>query len=127
MSLPGKEQALDAFFNRFGTFYEVDSVPGGILAPTFPYGTYEVVTDSWGGEVAITANWWERSSSWTAANAKAAEIAAAISRGGVIVRCDGGAMWIKPGSPFVRSMGDEADAMLKRKIFNLTIEYITEV
>ena len=36
-------------------------------------------------------------------------------------------MWIKPASPFVRSMGDDSDDMIKRKVFNFTIEYITEV
>ena len=127
MSLPSKEEALDAFFNRFGTFYEVDSVPGGEHKPAFPYGTFEVAVDSFGTEVAISANWWERSSSWVSADAKANEIEHAVGRGGQIVRCDGGAMWIKPASPFVRSTGDDADAMLKRKIFNFSIEFLTEV
>lgn len=122
-----KQQALNAFFNRFGTFYEVNAVPGGTNRPAFPYGTFEVAEDSWGGEVAISASWWERSSRWAAAEIKANEIAAAVGRGGVIIHCDGGGMWIKPGTPFIRNMGDEADSALKRKIFNFSIEYVTEV
>ena len=55
------------------------------------------------------------------------EVAKFVSRGGKIFPCDDGGMWIKPASPFVRSMGDDSDDMIKRKVFNLTIEYITEV
>lgn len=127
MSRPTKEQAIDAFFNRFGAFYESGSVPDGENKPSFPYGTYELAADSFGSEVAISVSWWERSSSWTAANAKAREIAAAVTRGGVMLPCVGGGLWIKRGTPFERSMGDEADIMLKRKLFNFTIEFITEV
>lgn len=121
-----KQQAINAFFNRFGTFYEINAVPGGTNRPAFPYGTFEFASDSWGGMVAISANWWERSSSWEAAAAKTREIERAVSRGGCIIPCEGGAIRIEAGVPFARNMGDEADPALKRILFNFNLEYLTE-
>ena len=123
-----KEQVLQEFFSGFGlTAFQEDAVPTGGDKPQFPYITYEVATDSFGVEVPLSACAWYRSTSWSAANAKAREVAKFISRGGKIFPCDDGGMWIKPASPFVRSMGDDSDDMIKRKVFNFTIEYITEV
>jgi hypothetical protein len=121
-----KEEALHTFFSQFGTVYQEDSVPAGEHAPAFPFGTYELATDSFNNEVPVSFNWWTRSSSWSTANAKAREIAETIGRGGAVLRCDGGAVWIKRGTPFARSMGDESDSMIKRKILNLTLEFLTE-
>ena len=39
--------------------------------------------------------------------------------------CDGGAIWIKRGEPFAQNMGDQNDDMIRRKIINLSVEYLT--
>lgn len=123
-----KEQALQAFYSGFGlTAYQEDAVPTGADRPEYPYITYEVATDSFGTELPLSMSVWYRSTSWNAANAKAREIADAVTRGGRMIPCDGGGFWLKPASPFIRSMGDETDNMIKRKVFNFLIEYITEV
>lgn len=123
-----KAAALYAFWSGFGlTAYEETSVPTGQDAPAFPYITYQVVTDGFGGDVALTASVWYRSESWLEANAKAEEIGAYIGRGGRVIPCDGGAIWLKRGQPFAQSMSDDADNMIRRKYINITAEFLTAV
>lgn len=123
-----KAAALYNFWSGFGLpAYEETSVPTGDDAPDFPYITYQVVTDSFGGDIALTASVWYRSESWLQINAKTEEIAGHIGRGGRVIPCDGGAIWLKRGQPFAQSMGDEADDMIRRKYINLTAEFLTAV
>ena len=118
-----KAAAIYQFWNGFGlTAYEENTVPDDA---TFPYITYQLVTDSFDSEVAATASIWYRSESWTAINAKMEEISQTISRGGKIISCDGGAIWLKRGQPFAQSMGDESDGLIKRKYLNITAEFMT--
>ena len=118
-----KAAAIYQFWNSFGlTAYEENSVPD---EATFPYITYQLVTDSFGREIMLTASLWYRSESWTAINAKTEEISQKISRGGKIISCDGGAIWLKRGQPFAQNMGDESDDLIKRKYLNVTAEFIT--
>ena len=92
----------------------------------FPYLTYELTTgDFMDGEVSIAVNLWYRGDSEAEPNAKAREIAKCITSGGKIIAFDGGAAWIKKGSPFCQSMGDTADDKIKRRFINLTVEFIT--
>lgn len=118
-----KAAAIHSFWSSFGLpAYEENAVPQDV---EFPYLTYTVVTDSFGVQTALTANLWYRSSSWTAINAKTEEISTAISRGGIILPCDGGAVWLQRGSPFAQSLGGEADELIKRKYINITAEFFT--
>lgn len=118
-----KAAAIYQFWNSFGlTAYEENTVP---TDAAFPYLTYQLITDSFGGEVQTAASLWYRSESWTAANAKAEEISAYIGRGGKIIRCNNGCIWIKRGTPFAQNMGDDSDSLIKRKYLNLSIEYFT--
>ena len=118
-----KASAIYQFWNIFGlTAYEENTVPDDA---TFPYITYQLVTDSFGREIMLTASIWYRSESWTAINAKTEEISQKISRGGKIISCDGGAIWLKRGQPFSQNMGDESDDLIKRKYLNVTAEFIT--
>ena len=118
-----KAAAIYQFWNSFGlTAYEENSVPDDA---DFPYITYQLVTDSFGREIPLTASLWYRSESWTAINAKTEEISQKISRGGKIISCDGGAIWLKRGQPFSQNMGDESDDLIKRKYLNVTAEFIT--
>ena len=118
-----KAAAIYQFWNSFGlTAYEESSVPDDAA---FPYITYQLVTDSFDREIPLTASLWYRSESWTAINAKTEEISQKISRGGKIIPCDGGAIWLKRGQPFAQNVGDESDNIIKRKYLNLTVEYLT--
>ena len=118
-----KAATIYQFWNSFGlTAYEENSVPDDA---TFPYITYQLVTDSFEREIPLAASIWYISESWTAINAKAEEISQKISRGGKIIPCDGGAIWLKRGQPFAQSMGDESDDLIKRKYLNITAEFMT--
>ena len=118
-----KAAAIYQFWSGFGlTFYEENTVPSDA---GFPYGTYQLVTDSFDREVAATASLWYRGESWTDINAKTEEIARFIGGGGCLIDCDGGRIWIKRGQPFAQNMGDESDDLIKRKYLNLTFEFFT--
>ena len=118
-----KAAAIYQFWSGFGlTAYEENTVPHDA---TFPYITYQLVTDSFDREIALTASLWYRSESWTAINAKTEEISQKISRGGKIISCDDGAIWLKRGQPFAQNMGDESDNLIKRKYLNITAEFLT--
>ena len=118
-----KAAAIYQFWNSFGlTAYEENSVPD---EAQFPYITYQLVTDSFDREIPLTASIWYRSESWAGINAKTDEISQKISRGGKIIPCDGGAIWLKRGQPFAQSMGDESDNLIKRKYLNITAEFMT--
>ena len=118
-----KAAAIYQFWNSFGlTAYDENSVPDDA---SFPYITYQLVTDSFDREIPLTASIWYRSESWSGINAKADEISKKISRGGKIIPCDGGAIWLKRGQPFAQSMGDESDDLIKRKYLNITAEFMT--
>ena len=118
-----KAAAIYQFWSSFGlTAYEENTVP---TDAAFPYITYQLVTDSFDREVSATASLWYRSESCTAINAKTEEISQKISRGGKIISCDGGAIWLKRGQPFAQNMGDESDNLIKRKYLNITAEFMT--
>ena len=118
-----KAAAIYQFWSGFGlTAYEENTVPDDAK---FPYITYQLVTDGFDREIPLTASLWYRGESWTAINAKTEEISQKISRGGKIISCDGGAIWLKRGQPFAQNMGDESDDLIKRKYLNITAEFIT--
>lgn len=118
-----KEAALQAFFERFLPSYAASAVPNDV---EFPHLTYEPITSAWEeGEVGITVNLWYYTTSEAAPNAKARELSAAIGMGGVQVLCDGGAIWLKRGSPWCQSLKDDADSTIKRRYLNVTAEYLT--
>ena len=117
-----KAAAIYNFWNSFLTAYEENSVP---TDATFPYITYQLVTDSLDNDVQMTASIWYRSSSWVVINAKVEEISKTISQGGKILNCDNGKIWLKRGTPFAQNMGDDTDNLIKRKYLNITAEFFT--
>lgn len=122
-----KEDALHYFMSHLGlTAYQENAVPTGEYRPAYPYLTYEVATGSWDEPIPLSVSLWYRSTSWTAANTMAQHVSDSISRGGVTVPCDGGMLWITRGSPFARSMGDDSDDQVKRKLLNIMVEYLME-
>lgn len=121
-----KAAALYNFFAGFGlSAYEENSVYSLEKAPTFPYITYEVQTDSFeGDDIPLSFSLWYRSTSWVAINAKSEEISKAIGHG-VVLECDGGYILIHRGHPFAMNMGDDSDDMIKRISHNFTVRYYT--
>ena len=118
-----KAAAIYQFWNSFGlTAYEENTVPDDA---SFPYIAYQLVTDSFDREIPLTASIWYRSESWAGINAKTEEISQKISRGGKIIPCDGGVIWLKRGQPFAQSMSDESDDLIKRKYLNIIAEFMT--
>ncbi|MDE6454518.1 MAG: hypothetical protein K2L38_01095 [Dysosmobacter sp.] len=104
--------------------YTATSVPNDV---TFPYLTYELITSAWGGEpVGLTVNLWFYTTSEAVPNAKAEELSEAIGLGGKILRCDGGYIWLKRGSPWCQSLSDETRPSIKRRYINVTAEYLTK-
>ena len=121
-----KAATIYEFWHSFGLkAFEENTVPTGEDAPKFPYITYQLVTDSLGNEVAMSASIWYRGTSWIEANAKTDEISRAIGLGGKVLNCDGGKIWLKRGTPFAQNMSDESDNLIKRKYLNITAEYLT--
>lgn len=120
-----KEAALHKFFNSFGIpFFPSSSVPDDAI---FPWGTYELITSAWdGGEVGLTVNLWYYTTDEAPPNAKARELSEVIGRGGKMLKCDGGYIWLKRGSPWCQSLSDETDKIIKRRYINVTAEYLTE-
>lgn len=118
------EAVLHTFFSRFGlTAYEENSVPDNAV---LPYITYQVIVDDWGGYSKIlTASLWYRDSSWVAINAKARQIADYIGYGGIHAGNGDGWLWIKKASPWAQNMVEPSDAMIKRKLLNFEIDYMT--
>ena len=118
-----KAAAIYNFWNSFDIpAYEENSVP---TDATFPYITYQLVTDSLDNDVQMTASVWYRRTSWAEINAKAEEISQTIGRGGKILKCDNGRIWLKRGTPFAQNMGDDTDNLIKRKYLNITAEFFT--
>ena len=117
-----KAAALNKFFTRFGmTAYPTSAVPEDVI---FPYLTYEVATgDIHSGDITIVVNLWFYTQSEKIPNDKVEQIAEAIGLGGITIPYDGGAIWIKKGSPFSQSLNDENNNTVKRRLINLTIEY----
>lgn len=121
-----KNAALHEFITQFGLpAYPSASVPtSGEERPDFPYITYDIPVSSDMDSVYGTISLWYRTESWLGINAKTDEISRIIGTG-IYVECDDGAMIIAKGNSFAQSMGDDNDNMIKRKILNITIDYIT--
>lgn len=124
-----KDKALHAFFSSFGIpAYVNTNVTNeqGEEDIIFPYLTYEYSASSFGdGEISLTVNLWYYTESEAIPNAKAQEMADVIGRGGKVIPCDGGAIWIKRGSPWCQSLRDDTDPVIKRRYINITAEYLT--
>ena len=119
-----KEQALYQFFNSFGIVgYRNTSVPDDVK---FPFLTYDVPISSFEEDpVSITLNLYYYTDSEATPDAKAEEIRNAIGMGGKLLNCDGGAIWLKWGTPWCQSLVDETNRNIKRRYINITAEYLT--
>lgn len=119
------EAAIYGFLNGFSIpAYASASVPD---QAQFPYITYDLVLGEWGQpEVNMPVNVWYRTESEAQPNAKVREIGERIGMGGVLLHCDGGALWLKKGSPWAQAVTVEGeDEKVKRRYVNINIEYLT--
>jgi len=115
-------QTLHSFLSGFSLpAYDRATVPDDAPLPRL---TYTVVYSNFDEPVAISADLWYYSTSWTEITEKAAEINAAIGQGGECLPCDGGYLWIKRGNPFAQRMSDENDG-IRRIYINIELEYFT--
>ncbi len=119
-----KEQALYKFFNSFDIVgYRNTSVPDDVI---FPYLTFDAPISSLEEDpVSITLHLYYYTDSEAEPDAKAEEIRQAIGMGGVLLNCDGGAIWLKWGVPWCQSLVDETNRNIKRRYINITAEYLT--
>lgn len=118
-----KGAALQAFFETILPAYAASAVPDDVV---FPYLTYELITSAWeGGEVGLTVNLWFYTTSEATPNAKAQELSEAIGYGGKLLKCDGGYIWLKRGSPWCQNLSDDTDPRIKRRYINVIAEYLT--
>lgn len=118
-----KEAVLAQFFGSFAVnAYEETNVPKDEDAG-YPRLTYSAVIGEPMQDTAIQCSLWYYSEALVDINAKTEEIRRRIGRGGVILPCDGGAIWLKRGEPFAQNMSDEND-MIRRKYINIVAQYI---
>ena len=119
-----KEQALHKFFNKFDIAgYRNTSVPDDAV---LPYLTYTCpVSSILEDPVSITVHTYHYTTSEAAPDEVAENIRKAIGAGGVLLNCDGGAIWLKWGAPWCQSLVDDTDKMIKRRYINITAEFLT--
>ncbi len=119
-----KSQVIHEFFASFGLpAYTTTSVPETV---EFPYLTYTPIVGAWEDIASVTCELWYYTTSEAIPNAKAQEISDRIGLGGIVLKCDGGRIWIRRGSPFSQSLRDEVSADIKRRYINIYIEFLTE-
>ena len=119
-------QAYQSFWASFGlTAYDENTVPDDAMSVNNgKYITYEMSDSEFDYPVALTASIWYKSYSWAEISQKELAIARDISRGGKLVPCDGGAIWIKKGSPWAQRMADSSSDSIRRIILNVEVEFL---
>ena len=118
-----KAQAIQSFWEGFGwATYDQNTVPEDAAMPRL---TYNFVSGSFNETQVPPASLWDRTRSWKRITDKSDEIEAAIGMGGVMIPFDGGAIWIKRGSPFAQRVSDEDDS-IRRILLNIELEYISQ-
>lgn len=121
-----KAQALHSFWSSFKVgnkpvpAYDESTVPSDA---GFPRITYEVVEDSIGQEVVMTASIWDRNMSWVRSEEIAEDISVLVGMGGLNVSYTDGSLWLKRGTPFAQRMSDTDDS-IRRIVINIEAEYI---
>lgn len=121
-------QAIHNFWNSFGwVAYDEYTVPDNALESMDDhYITYGVSDAGWEYSVPMTASLWYRSPSWKEITEKAMEIGNYITRGGIMLHCDEGAIWIKKASTWAQRMADEAGSDIRRIVLSIEVEYIVQ-
>lgn len=117
-----KAKAINDFFNSVMRSYPQSTVPDDAKTP---YLTYAWNEGSFGDEnQAITVNIYARTDSEAEINAMARKLSDAIGRGGHVISCDDGAIWLKRGSPWCQAAPYD-DLSIKRRYINVSAEFLT--
>ena len=117
-----KAKAINDFFNGVMRSYQQSAVPDDAKTP---YLTYAWNEGSFGDEnQAITVNIYARTDSEAEINAMARKLSDAIGRGGHVISCDDGAIWLKRGSPWCQAAPYD-DLSIKRRYINVSAEFLT--
>ena len=95
------------------------------LQISYPYLSYETAVSELDEPVALSADLWYKSTSWAGIEAKAQEIANAIGYGGKMIPYDGGAIWIKRGTPVYQRMSAENVFDIRRIQININAEFLS--
>lgn len=117
------EAALYGFLSGAGVpAYPTSSVPEGAA---FPYLTYDLSVGYWdSGEVNVPVRIWDRTTSEAKMNAAVRAMGSLIPRGGTLVSCDGGVLWVKRGTPWAQALEDGTDPTVKSRYLNVDIEFL---
>ena len=120
-------QSQYEFWLQFGVpAYEENSVPDlrDMPEPKYPYITYEASAGGFDDLIPITASIWDRSASWENVDKLTDEIEHHI-RTADPVKYDAGMYRVYIGyTTFAQNMGDPDDDMIKRKLLNVTFEFM---
>ena len=131
-----KAAAIHSFWSEFCLMaYEENTVPS---EAKMPYITYHLMTDGFNKQVMLTGSLWYRDTrrfrfipqiflteAEVAEIRKTEEIEKKLGIGGVFIKCDGGVIWLRSGTPFAQNMRDENDSTVRRKYLNITAEFLT--
>lgn len=111
--------AFHSWVSGFGIpAYAASSVPDDA---EMPYLTYEIGFNGFqDGDFAAEVDLWYRGGDQASPNAKAEELSKALGRGGVVLGCGDGAIWLKRGTPFWQAVADSED--VERRYINIDIE-----
>ncbi len=117
-----KAKAIHEFFNGVMTAYPSAAVPDDAAMPYLTY-TY---SEGFFGDApqSLTVNIYARTESEADINALAKKLADAIGRGGHLVACDEGAIWLKRGTPWCQNAPYD-DRSIKRRYINVSAEFLT--
>ena len=123
-----KAEAIYNFWSQFGlpaideqSAYDPETLRQ--LNIDFPYITFQTGIGDFSQDVSLSADLYYRSTSWAEIEAKAAEIAGFIGMGGKNVLYDGGAVWIKRGSPMYQHMIADNPFDIRRIQININAEF----
>lgn len=117
-----KAAAVQAWLESFGMpAYAEGSVP---VSAKPPYMVYQPVDGALFEASTMAVSMWMRTTSEARANAKASEVSRALSGGGDVLACEGGAVWLRRGSPFCQP-ADAGERGVKRRLINIEIEFMT--
>ena len=115
--------ALRSYFAGVAPIFPHDSVPDDV---DYPYFTFDPVMGFFNdGDVPMQIQLWHRTASDAEINSIARELGRLIGYGGATVMCDSGWLWIKRGTPFMVPITTPDDDMVKRRLINVRVEFIT--
>lgn len=89
----------------------------------YPFATVAMPVLACGQQAGVTVDLWHRDAGEAVPNAAARSLEAALGRGGRVLACDAGAVWIAIGSPFCQPVTDP-DGAVERRHINLTAELL---